>query len=65
MKFSGNTYLDKKMDTFCGSIDKSQEGIGDVEDFINEEEMDLHIHKLSLRNGALTFLQVLVFSEPL
>ena len=41
----GNTYLDKKMDTFRGSIDKSQEGIGDVEDFINEEEMDLHIHK--------------------
>lgn len=57
----GNTYLDKKMDTFCGSIDKSQEGIGDVEDFINEEEMDLHIHKrlLEMVPDILTSLGIL------
>ena len=57
----GNTYLDKKMDTFRGSIDKSQEGIGDVEDFINEEEMDLHIHKrlLEMVPDILTSLGIL------
>lgn len=57
----GNTYLDKKMDTFRGSIDKSQEGIGDVEDFINEEEIDLHIHKrlLEMVTDILTSLGIL------
>lgn len=57
----GNTYLDKKMDTFRGSIDKSQEGIGDVEDFINEEEMDLYIHKrlLEMVPDILTSLGIL------
>lgn len=57
----GNTYLDKKMDTFRGSIDKSQEGIGDVEDFINEEEIDLHIHKrlLEMVPDILTSLGIL------
>lgn len=57
----GNTYLDKKIDTFRGSIDKSQEGIGDVEDFINEEEMDLHIHKrlLEMVPDILTSLGIL------
>ena len=57
----GNTYLDKKMDTFRGSIDKSQEGIGDVEDFINEEEIDLHIHKrlLEMVSDILTSLGIL------
>lgn len=57
----GDAYLDKKMDTFRGSIDKSQEGIGDVEDFINEEEVDLHIHKrlLEMVPDILTSLGIL------
>lgn len=57
----GNVYLDKKIDTFRGSIDKSQEGIGDVEDFINEEEVDLHIHKrlLEMVPDILTSLGIL------
>lgn len=38
-------YLDKKMDNFADSINKSQEGLGDIEEYINEEEMDIHIHK--------------------
>lgn len=57
----GEAYLDKKIDTFRGSIDKSQEGIGDVEDFINEEEIDLHIHKrlLEMVPDILTSLGIL------
>lgn len=57
----GEAYLDKKIDTFRGSIDKSQEGIGDVEDFINEEEIDLHIHKrlLEMIPDILTSLGIL------
>lgn len=38
-------YLDQKMDHFIAGIEKSQEGIGDIEDYINEEELDIHIHK--------------------
>ena len=38
-------YLDKKMDNFTGNISQSQEGIGDLEEYINEEELDNHIHK--------------------
>lgn len=57
----GEAYLDKKIDTFRGSIGKSQEGIGDVEDFINEEEIDLHIHKrlLEMVPDILTSLGIL------
>ncbi|MDO4601531.1 MAG: MotA/TolQ/ExbB proton channel family protein [Eubacteriales bacterium] len=57
----GEAYLDKKLDTFRGSIDKSQEGIGDVEDFINEEEIDLHIHRrlLEMVPDILTSLGIL------
>lgn len=38
-------YLDKKMDNFADSINNSKEGIGDIDEFINEEEIDIHIHK--------------------
>lgn len=57
----GNSYLDKKIDDFRGSINKSQEGIGDVEDYINEEEVDLHIHKrlLEMVPDILTSLGIL------
>ncbi len=40
-----NKYLDKKLEEFADDISKTEEGIGDVEDYINEEELDLHIHK--------------------
>ena len=38
-------YLDRVMNSFTDSILQSEEGIGDVEDYLNEEEMDNHIHK--------------------
>ena len=38
-------YLDDRMDSFVDAMEKNQEGIGDVEDYINEDEIDLHVHK--------------------
>ena len=38
-------YLDRTMDSFTDCIIQSEEGIGDVEDYFNEEELDNHIHK--------------------
>ena len=38
-------YLDKKMDSFTDSINNSKEGLGDIEEFINEDELDIHVHK--------------------
>lgn len=38
-------YLDKKMDNFTSNISQSQEGIGEVEEYINEDELDNHVHK--------------------
>lgn len=38
-------YLDGKMDAFVESIEQSEEGIGDLEDYISEAELDIHIHK--------------------
>lgn len=54
-------YLDKKMDNFTTSIDKSQEGIGEIEDYINEDEVDVHIHKrlLEMVPDILTSLGIL------
>ncbi len=40
-----NRYLDKKLKDFENDIDKSQEGIGDIEDYINEEELSIHVHR--------------------
>lgn len=56
-----NRYLDRKMDNFTGSISKSQEGIGDIEEYINEEEIDIHIHKrlLEMVPDILTSLGIL------
>ena len=36
-------YLDDRMDSFINSMGNTQEGIGDVEEFINEDEIDLHV----------------------
>ena len=38
-------YLDRTMNSFTDCIIQSEEGIGDVEDYFNEEELDNHIHK--------------------
>lgn len=56
-----HNYLDKKMDNFTTSIGKSKEGIGDIEEYINEDELDLHIHKrlLEMVPDILTSLGIL------
>ena len=38
-------YLDERMDNFIDSMDKNQEGVGGIEEYINEDEIDLHVHK--------------------
>ena len=56
-----NRYLDRKMDDFVDSIGKSQEGIGEVEEYINLDEVDVHIHKrlLELAPDIFTSLGIL------
>ena len=56
-----NHYLDRKMDDFVDSIGKSQEGIGEVEEYINLDEVDVHIHKrlLELAPDIFTSLGIL------
>ena len=58
-------YLDDRMDSFVDAMEKNQEGIGDVEDYINEDEIDLHVHKKILEMApdilpALVFLVLLL-----
>ena len=38
-------HLDDKMQAFTDTISQSQEGIGDIEEYLNEEDVDEHIHK--------------------
>ena len=38
-------YLDHKLDNFTSSITNAEEGIGDLDDYINEGEIDIHVHK--------------------
>lgn len=38
-------YLDDKMQAFTDTISQSQEGIGGIEEYLNEEDVDEHIHK--------------------
>ena len=38
-------YLDRKMDNFTSSIENTVVGLGDIEDYINESEIDIHVHK--------------------
>jgi flagellar motor component MotA len=42
-------------------MEKNQEGIGDVEDYINEDEIDLHVHKkiLEMAPDIFTSLGIL------
>lgn len=54
-------YLDRKMSNFKDSIEKSEEGIGDIEEYINDDELDIHIHKrlLELVPDIFTSLGIL------
>lgn len=56
-----NKYLDGRLNDFTDSMTKRQEGIGDVEEYINEEELNLHIHKrlLEMVPDILTSLGIL------
>ena len=54
-------YLDKKMNEFTSCMSEAKEGIGDIEDYINEDEMGLFIHKriLEMIPDILTSLGIL------
>ena len=56
-----NKYLDRKIDNFATSIENSKEGLGDIDEYINEDEIDLHIHKrlLEMVPDILTSLGIL------
>ena len=51
-------YLDKRMNDFTDEIAKSEEGLGDVEEYFNEEELDNHIHKRLLEMAPDIFTWV-------
>ena len=51
-------YLDEKMDSFVSSMENTQEGIGDIEEYINEEDLDLHIHKKLLEMAPDLFTSI-------
>ena len=38
-------YLDGRLDDFVDGMNQAKEGIGEIEDYINEDEIDLHVHK--------------------
>ena len=54
-------YLDDKMQAFTDTISQSQEGIGDIEEYLNEDDMDDHIHKrlLEMAPDIFTSLGIL------
>lgn len=54
-------YLDDKMQAFTDTISQSQEGIGDIEEYLNEEDVDEHIHKrlLEMVTDIFTSLGIL------
>ena len=57
----GDRYLDKKMDDFVDSISRTEEGIAEVEDFVNIDDVDVHIHKrlLEMAPDIFTSLGIL------
>ena len=54
-------YLDSRMQAFTDTIVQSQEGIGDIEEYLNEDDMDEHIHKrlLEMAPDIFTSLGIL------
>ena len=57
----------RRLDELCQQygMNQAQEGIGEIEDYINEDEIDLHVHKRTSGNGSRIFLPAWVFWEPL
>ena len=57
----GDRYLDKKMDDIVDSISRTEEGIAEVEDFVNIDDVDVHIHKrlLEMAPDIFTSLGIL------
>ena len=54
-------YLDDRMQSFTDAVSKSQEGIVDIEEYLNEEDLDIHIHKkiLEMAPDLFTSLGIL------
>lgn len=38
-------YLDGRLDDFVDGMNQAKEGIGEIEDYINEDDIDLRVHK--------------------
>ena len=38
-------YLDGRLDDFVDGMNQAKEGISEIEDYINEDDIDLHVHK--------------------
>lgn len=38
-------YLDGRLDDFVDGMNQAKDGIGEIEDYINEDDIDLHVHK--------------------
>ena len=53
-----HSYLDSKMKAFTDSIAKSQEGIMDIEEFLNEDDLDMHVHKRLLEMAPDLFTSI-------
>lgn len=56
-----HSYLDKKMKNFLVGMRRSKEGIVDLEEYLNEEELDSYVHKrmLEMIPDILTSLGIL------
>ena len=54
-------YLDEKMQAFTDAISQSHEGIGDIEEYLNGDDMDEHFHKrlLEMAPDIFTSLGIL------
>ena len=54
-------YLDEKMQAFSDAISQSHEGIGDIEEYLNGDDMDEHVHKrlLEMAPDIFTSLGIL------
>ena len=53
----------KKMDDFVDSISRTEEGIAEVEDFVNIDDVDVHYYTKDFLEMAPDILQVLVSLE--
>lgn len=54
-------YLDEKMQAFTDAISQSHEGIGEIEEYLNGDDMDEHVHKrlLEMAPDIFTSLGIL------